>query len=299
MHPDNINTGFLNAVVASDIVDTYLHLGLSSDDGLIETLTGLKAIVMSGSGERVRNSAQYWSSQCGGTEIMSFPSDDRFVARYTGGVLFVSHGMGMPSASIALHELLRMCYVIFRGDLTELDRLKWVRFGTSGGIGIPAGSIVVTTQALLTDLTPYQLRYDSPHTDGHFSMAMGEHLVKRGNELGLPMAAGITVSTDDFYVDQRRIDGAIVLDSPDSRHAWLTWLRDNGVLNIEMEGAVVAAFLNAWGFRHSAMITTTLVDRLDSDRITLSSAEQLDRERSILRLLHDLLSTEGDERVKQ
>lgn len=30
--------------------------------------------------------------------------------------------------------------------------------------------------------------------------------------------------------------------------AWLRWLDENGVRNIEMEGAMLAGYLNHWGF---------------------------------------------------
>ena len=55
---------------------------------------------------------------------------------------------------------------------------------------------------------------------------------------------------------------------------WLRWLHDNGVVNIEMEGAMIAGYLNHWGFSKFAMICATIFDRLESDQMT-STPEQL------------------------
>ena len=32
-----------------------------------------------------------------GAEVIAIPKEDRFTTRFTSGVLFISHGMGMPS----------------------------------------------------------------------------------------------------------------------------------------------------------------------------------------------------------
>ena len=55
---------------------------------------------------------------------------------------------------------------------------------------------------------------------------------------------------------------------------WLGWLHDNGVANIEMEGAMIAGYLNHWGFSKFAMICCTLLNRLDGDQVT-ATPEQL------------------------
>jgi uridine phosphorylase len=56
--------------------------------------------------------------------------------------------------------------------------------------------------------------------------------------------------------------------------AWLEWIHDNGVRNIEMEGAMMAGYLNHWGFPKFAMICCALLNRLDGDQVT-ATPEQL------------------------
>ena len=116
MHSENINHAFLDPVVAGDQVDVYYHFGLSSADPVIERLRDVRAIVMAGSGARIDEFARTWSRMNGDAEITALPKEERFVTRYCAGVLFASHGMGMPSASIAVQELMRLVYFLKRGD---------------------------------------------------------------------------------------------------------------------------------------------------------------------------------------
>lgn len=266
----HINRDFLDAVLAGDQVDSYYHLGISSDDPLIERMRGLQAVIMGGSGTRMNEFAQQWSAEHGGSEILAFPKEDRFVTRYTAGVLFISHGMGMPSASIAVQELMRLAYFINRGDLDALARLFWARVGTSGGVGLPAGTIVVTTEGVMPDLKPYRLMDggDGYHWfDGSFPADIVKEIIAANEGSGIPMAAGRTVATNEFFVEQFRLDGAIRLASQERKMEWLRWLDENGVRNIEMEGAMLAAYLNYWGFPRFAMICTTLLNRLEGDQV--------------------------------
>ena len=53
----------------------------------------------------------------------------------------------------------------------------------------------------------------------------------------------------------------------------LAWLDREGVRNIEMEGAMLAGYLNHWGFPRFAMICTTLLNRLEGDQVTATPEE--------------------------
>jgi uridine phosphorylase len=79
--------------------------------------------------------------------------------------------MGMPSASIALQELMRMIFFLKRGDLEAMDEVFWCRVGTSGGVGLPGGTVVVSSEGLMADLKPYRLLRGGEGEywfDGHF-----------------------------------------------------------------------------------------------------------------------------------
>lgn len=281
MNPDHINREYLDGVVAGDTVDHYYHLGLSSRDELIEHFTGLSAVVMAGSGERILAFAQTWSTLNDDAPILSVPKEDRFITRFCAGVLFVSHGMGMASASIALQEVMRLAYLVHCGDLETLAGVFWARVGTSGGIGLAPGTVVISTEALMSDLRPFRIMRGA-HGEELFTSGFPEHTSAAIEALSAPgtgqrnigVVAGRTVSTNEFFLEQCRLDGAIRFETDETKRDHLDWLAGAGVVNIEMEGAVFAAYLNHWGFADFAMVCATLLDRLAGDQVT-STPEQL------------------------
>jgi uridine phosphorylase len=135
---ENINHAFLDGVLDGSHEDVYYHFGVASSDPLLTKLRDVEAVIMAGSGSRIVEFAQRWSELNGGTEIVAFPKEDRFVTRYTAGVLFASHGMGMPSASIALQELMRMVFFLKRGDLDAMNEVFWCRVAPVGESDFPS-----------------------------------------------------------------------------------------------------------------------------------------------------------------
>ena len=277
MKTENINHAFLDGVLDGSREDVYYHFGVASSDPILEPLRDVRAVVMAGSGGRIKEFAERWSQLNGGSEIVALPKEDRFVTRYTAGVLFASHGMGMPSASIALQELMRMVFFLKGGDLDALDEVFWCRVGTSGGVGLPGGTVVVSSEGLMADLRPYRLLNGGTGEywfDGHFPSATCEAIIAANEYTDFDIVSGKTVAGNEFFLEQFRLDGAVCLETPETKMAWLSWLHDSGVANIEMEGAMIAGYLNHWGFSKFAMICCTLLNRLDGDQVT-ATPEQL------------------------
>ena len=275
MNPENINREFLDEVLSGNEVDSYYHLGVSSDDPIVAEMRDVKAVVMGGSGGRMRTFAEQWAKECDGTSVC-LPKEDRFTVCLSGGVLFASHGMGTPSASIAVQELMRLMYFAKGGDLRELEKIFWVRVGTSGGVGLEPGSVVVTTEALMSDLKPYRVM-DGPNGEIEFDPTFPANVVQgilQANALrNFPVVGGKTVCTNEFFLEQFRLDGAIRLTTPAKKIEWLRWLDSQGVRNIEMEGAMLAGYLNYWGFPSFAMICVALLNRLEGDQVPYTPQE--------------------------
>jgi len=274
---ENINHAFLDGVLDGTHGDVYYHFGVASSDPLLTKLRDVEAVIMAGSGSRIVEFAQRWSELHGGTEIVAFPKEDRFVTRYTAGVLFASHGMGMPSASIALQELMRMVFFLKHGDLDAMNEVFWCRVGTSGGVGLPVGTVVVSAEGLMADLKPFRLLNGGTGEywfDGHFPAATAQAIIAANKHADFNIVSGKTVAGNEFFLEQFRLDGAICLETPESKMGWLRWLQENGVVNIEMEGAMIAGYLNHWGFSKFAMICATVFNRLENDQMT-STPEQL------------------------
>ena len=276
MKTENINHAFLDGVVDGSHEDVYYHFGVASTDPVLGKLRDVKAVIMAGSGGRIKEFAQRWSELNAGSEIVAFPKEDRFVTRYTAGVLFASHGMGMPSASIALQELMRMVFFLKAGDLDAMDEVFWCRVGTSGGVGLPGGTVIVSSEGLMADLKPYRLLNGGTGEywfDGRFPAATSHAIIAANEHTDFEIVAAKTVAGNEFFLEQFRLDGAICLETPETKMGWLRWLHDNGVANIEMEGAMLAGYLNWWGFSQFAMICCTLLNRLEGDQVTATAAQ--------------------------
>ena len=113
--------------------------------------------------------------------------------------------MGMPSMSIMLHEITKALHYAKATDVV------YIRIGTSGGLGCPPGSVVITETAVDGALNPF-----------HTSMILGKPVKRPANfdkfivqELascaleGEDIVIGNTMACDDFYEGQARLDGAI------------------------------------------------------------------------------------------
>lgn len=57
-------------------------------------------------------------------------------------MLCISHGMGVPSVGILLHEMIKLMYHAKCKDPT------FIRIGTCGGIGVEGGTVVITEDAI-------------------------------------------------------------------------------------------------------------------------------------------------------
>lgn len=65
-------------------------------------------------------------------------------------VICVSHGMGMPSLSILLHEMYKLLY--YAGSLSKCTL---IRSGTCCGIGVASGTVAITTESCDTELNHF------------------------------------------------------------------------------------------------------------------------------------------------
>ena len=66
-----------------------------------------------------------------------------------GPVLSLSHGMGVPSLSILMHEVIKLLWH------AGVDDAIFFRIGTCGGIALESGSVVVSTKVLDGCLQPF------------------------------------------------------------------------------------------------------------------------------------------------
>jgi uridine phosphorylase len=220
--------------------DNLFHLGLNSQrDNLPKMFGDVKFFLTGGAASRMQDLATKIAASLPpsiATEGLQGPigSTERFEMYKVGPVLLCNHGMGIPSTSIMLHEITKLLHH------AGADDPVFIRLGTSGGVGVPPGTVVITTEGVNGMLEPvYTLPIlgepvSRPTTlDPNLAAAI---IAANGSSAGASfLMQGRTMSTDCFYEGQGRIDGAICQYTEEDKLAWLTKIQAAGVLNMEME----------------------------------------------------------------
>lgn len=170
--------------------------------------------------------------------------------------------MGGPSISILLHELAKLL------KYANADCV-WIRIGTCGGLGIPAGTLVLTQQSLNGALEPWHetiVLGERVRRPTMFKPEMNLEIMQTCEELGLKAVIGKTMCCDDFYEGQARLDGAICDYNEDDKMKFLQRAHEMGVVNIEMESLQFGAFCHAVDVQ-AAVICVTILNRLEGDQV--------------------------------
>ncbi|XP_038078302.1 uridine phosphorylase 2-like [Patiria miniata] len=262
-----------NPYLEKQDVDVLFHIGLATDkDQLPARFGDVKFVCMGGSTTRMKRFAEFISERLGfgtqnGTVLTDLCSTDRYCMYKVGCVLSVSHGMGMPSISILLHELIKLVHYAGCKDVV------FIRMGTCGGLGLKPGTVVVTDTAVNEMFEPaYKVpilgKIVSRPTQLSKEVAT-ELLAAHDSNADYDVTTGNTMSTSDFYEGQARIDGAICEHTLEDKIAYLQAAYEAGVRNIEMEGTCLAAMCGAAKIK-GAVVCVTLLDRLLGDQVTMT-----------------------------
>ncbi|XP_075841282.1 uridine phosphorylase 2 [Microtus pennsylvanicus] len=253
--------------------DILYHLDLGTKTHNLPAMFGdVKFVCVGGSPNRMKAFAQFMHKELqlegDGDDIEDIcAGTDRYCMFKTGPVLSISHGMGIPSISIMLHELIKLLHHARCCDVTI------IRIGTSGGIGIAPGSVVITDTAVDSFFKPRfeQVILDNVVTrNTELDKKLATDLLNCSREISsFPTLIGHTMCTYDFYEGQARLDGALCSFSREKKLDYLKRAYKAGVRNIEMESTVFAAMCGLCGLR-AAVVCVTLLDRLESDQINLS-----------------------------
>jgi purine-nucleoside phosphorylase len=176
-----------------------------------------------------------------------------FTGTYRGTQVSVqTSGMGTPSLSIVVEELLR------------LGARRLIRVGTCGGIakGLKTGELVIATAACPTDGATQTYLHGEAYAPAA-DFALTRALVDAAAQAGVEARTGLVASVDVFY-------------NPDADYAQ-RW-RDRGVLAFEMEASALFYLAARSGVQAGCALTVS--DVLGDDVTTEESylpLEELDR----------------------
>ncbi|MGF1539711.1 MAG: nucleoside phosphorylase [Pleurocapsa sp.] len=236
---------------------TFYHIGFTKED-----LNGRQPqiVLLSGEPERTRYIAQNY------LQNVKLLSQYRGLNSYIGNlsnqqpILVATSGMGAPSLSIVVNELV------------QLGMSKFIRIGTCGSIQphVKVGSVVISQAALCRqgaslDIAPVE--YPAA-ADPWLTVA----LVNSAIALKLPYHLGITASVDTFYEGQERITSS----ANPNLQTWLTGItaqyRRLNILNYEMEAGTLFKMAGVYGFA-AACICGVIAQRTQAEDIVLADKD--------------------------
>ena len=108
----------------------------------------------------------------------------------------------------------------------------------------------------------------------HKLMEIAQKFKNLDNETeNLTIKLGKTLSTNDFYLGQGRLDGAFTNSTKIDQTLFFEKLQqEHNIINFEMEGHCFSAFCNRAKIR-AAMVCVALVNRLKGDQINCSKSD--------------------------
>ncbi|XP_066147459.1 uridine phosphorylase 1 isoform X2 [Euwallacea fornicatus] len=251
--------------------DILYHIALGSEShDLVEMFGDVKFVCMGGTPKRMENFAQYIMKEIGyklptGTTLMDISQYSYRYSMYkVGPVLSVSHGMGVPSIGILLHEMIKLMYHAKCRDPI------FFRIGTCGGLGLEPGTVVISDQAVDGLGNHY---YSVPILGKIVKRpaVFDKKLVREMKALASPddpyeTTVGTTMCAEDFYEGQGRTDGAFCDFTEADKLEYLENLMKKGVSNIEMEALPFSALTHQAGIK-AAIVCVTLLNRLKGDQV--------------------------------
>jgi DeoD family purine-nucleoside phosphorylase len=174
-----------------------------------------------------------------------------FTGTYEGRPVSVqTSGMGTPSLSIVVEELLR------------LGARQLIRVGTCGGVaaGLQTGDLVIASSAAPTDGATQTYLHGEPYAPAP-DFALTHALYHAAEAAGITVHVGQVASVDVFY-------------NPDEDYA-RRW-RERGVLALEMEASALFYLAARAGVQAACLLTVSdLLSEEDTSEATYLSSEDL------------------------
>jgi uridine phosphorylase len=252
-----------------------LQLELTEDN--LAKFADIKYVIMQGSSKRAAGLAKKLAQAISGIDTRFFEpvnlvSTSNFAVYRIGNILSVSHGMGNVTIDVLLHSITKLLHYAGNSDV------EYIRVGTSGGIGVEPGSVIITQNSFMPNLeqyyTTYELdkRIDLPTHMDH--KLVEKIMLAQPDNQQFQVIVANSIAADDFYLGQCRYDGAMIARKDTAwRETFFKQVREKGICNFEMESTALAAFCNQANIS-ATMIAVTLLNRFNGDQIT-STAEEL------------------------
>uniref|UniRef100_A0A0M3HX53 PNP_UDP_1 domain-containing protein n=1 Tax=Ascaris lumbricoides TaxID=6252 RepID=A0A0M3HX53_ASCLU len=276
----------LNPILAQESEDHLYHFGIIRSAVDLPKLFGdVKYVCCGGSAARLAKYAELFANEIGINLGKNLSNSDRYIMYKTGPVLWINHGMGVPSLSIMLVETIKLLHYAGASNVT------FFRLGTSGGLGVQPGTLVVSSGAINGELEEFHIQYvmgKRVKRPSILDQQLKEELYSLAKQINLPVEMGKTFCADDFYEGQARLDGAFCEYTKEDKFDFLDRLYKNGVRNIEMEATCFAAMLHRAGIR-AAIVCVTMLNRMKGDQVDVEKSLYHDFETRPFKLIKSFI----------
>jgi uridine phosphorylase len=237
--------------------DRLYHVGFGRSD----LPAGTSIALLSGDPERSELIATQHLAD--GAELSRHRGLDTFLARLPGGapVVCATSGMGAPSMSIVINELV------------QLGIRTIIRIGTSGSIqervrrgSIVIGSAALTNQGAALDIAPAEF----PAAADPFLTVV---LSQTADDLGIEHHVGVIASADTFFEGQERTASSANPRLIRRLRGIIDEYHDLGVLNFEMEAGTLFKMGLVYGFA-AGCVVGIIGERTESESPDLDAIDR-------------------------
>lgn len=268
-------------------VKILYHLGLTSENTDFAAEFGdVKFVCMGGSFTRMHNYAKEFSKIYGYQSSDNLCKTDRYEMYKTGPVIWANHGMGGPSLSIILDEILQLL------QCADAKNVEMFRLGTCGGVGVQPGTVIVSNEAINAALEPYRYQWiggELVKRPAILDQHLCDELYRIAQQQKVPVVKGVTLCADDFYESQYRGEDGYFCDNNGSQKMdFMNKLVERGVKNIEMECVYFAAILHRANIP-GAICCVALVNRLEENVLKNSKEFHKEAEMRPFRIISEYI----------
>ncbi|XP_060807853.1 uridine and thymidine phosphorylase [Amyelois transitella] len=285
-NPDG-TTRLPNKHIDRESHDILYHLNLSTNDDLEAMFGDVKFVCTGGTEHRLRAFALYMA------QLLDLPYNEdnlvnitklskRYAMFKVGPVLAFNHGIGIPSMTTALQEVIKLLFH------AKVKNPIIIRLGSCGGVGVEPGDVIISSWGLNGLLEKNYVSYvlgEERRYPTYLDTRLAQELqALTSPDDGFQILIGGTLAADDYYRGQGRLDGPFCDYTEADKMEFLHKLYAAGVRNIEMEATAFAAFTHQAGIR-SAIVCVALLNRFNGDQIKTSKKGIEEFEANIMKVV--------------
>lgn len=284
----------INARVFQLDVDYLYHFGIDTSMDLAHLFGDVRYVVLSRLNSDiaifVQEFAKHWYNIK--EEKFSFKplfKTERYHLYKIGPVIAVSHGVGAQSMLICLNEITKLLAHL------QLVDVNFFKIGPAGGLGLPPGEIVLGDAMLNHRFQPIMQGIACGETYEYATYirpVLTQELQTFFATHDRHVHVGGIMTASDYYEGQCRFNGFLPVpySQQERQDYWQKALTFN-VKSIDMESLYLAGFCHELDIAVS-MMNHIVVDRLKSDDIVMTQAEQEASQRNASQALsHYLVET--------